>query len=165
MRAKSPSRRRLRAATAIATTGRWSATLGAGYSPTLQGARPLAKPKQSGPPAFPNALRLDLRARKQRLSGAEPPPRPGAECPRLIPQERGQSMKLPGRHLQGVTTPRAGEWRAGHAHFWERVLSRRQLVGSGMAAGAVLGAGLLAPKLALAKGTADPRPIAGGLQA
>ena len=31
--------------------------------------------------------------------------------------------------------------------------------------GAVLGAGLLAPKLALAKGTADPRPIAGGLQA
>jgi hypothetical protein len=34
-----------------------------------------------------------------------------------------------------------------------------------MAAGAVLGTGLLAPKLALARGTADPRPIAGGLQA
>jgi hypothetical protein len=34
-----------------------------------------------------------------------------------------------------------------------------------VAAGAVLGAGLLAPKRALAKGTADPRPIAGGLQA
>jgi hypothetical protein len=74
-------------------------------------------------------------------------------------------MKLPGKYLRAITASRAGEWHAGHAHFWERVLSRRQLVGSGAVAGAVLGAGLLVPKLALAKGTADPRPIAGGLQA
>ncbi|HEX8035217.1 MAG TPA: hypothetical protein VF510_15290 [Ktedonobacterales bacterium] len=49
----------------------------------------------------------------------------------------------------------------GHAHFWERALSRRQVITSAAAGTAVvLGSGLLAPELALAWGApVAPKPI------
>jgi len=53
----------------------------------------------------------------------------------------------------------------GHDHFWERALSRRQMLGTTLgAAGAVLAAGMIKPLRAFA-GTrgADPRPIPGGI--
>lgn len=58
----------------------------------------------------------------------------------------------------------------GHAHFWERAVSRRGLfVGAGAAAGVLAGSRFLPPRfatpaLAAASG-ADPRPIPGGFVA
>jgi hypothetical protein len=60
------------------------------------------------------------------------------------------------------STPGEGQRHTGHAHFWQRALSRRQVIRT--AAGgtaAVLGSGLLVPGMAQAakSGTAAPRPI------
>ena len=55
----------------------------------------------------------------------------------------------------------------GHSHFWKRAMSRRNFAGTaaavaGLTAGARLG---LSPKaLAAPPGSADPRPIPGGIQ-
>jgi hypothetical protein len=52
----------------------------------------------------------------------------------------------------------------GHAHFWERALSRRQMIAGTLgAAGAVAAAGLLKPVRAFAGTNPDPRPIPGGI--
>ncbi len=54
----------------------------------------------------------------------------------------------------------------GHTHFWERaLLSRRQfMTAAAGTTGVVLGSGLWMPGLALANGSAAPRPIPGGVQ-
>jgi hypothetical protein len=55
----------------------------------------------------------------------------------------------------------------GHRHFWERAVSRRDvLLGAAAAAGVAAGARLLSPfsgAPALAASGADPRPIPGGI--
>lgn len=55
----------------------------------------------------------------------------------------------------------------GHAHFWERAVSRRtMLLGTAAAAGVVVGGRILPPRLATVAGAAsaaDPRPIPGGI--
>ena len=53
----------------------------------------------------------------------------------------------------------------GHAHFWERALSRRQMLGTTLgAAGAVLAAGMIKPLRAFAGASgSEPRPIPGGI--
>ena len=61
-----------------------------------------------------------------------------------------------------VGQPQQGHRPVGHAHFWERALSRRQVIKT--AAGgtaAALGSGLWMPGLAQAarKTSADPKPI------
>ena len=60
-----------------------------------------------------------------------------------------------------------GDRSVGHAHFWERALSRRQLLGTAAgAAGIAATAGLWSPVRAQAAGLAGsrPRPIPGGTQ-
>lgn len=60
-----------------------------------------------------------------------------------------------------------GTRRLGHAHFWERALSRRQFVRSTAGATALaITAGVAVPGVALAGGRSQvaPRPIPGGLQ-
>jgi hypothetical protein len=54
----------------------------------------------------------------------------------------------------------------GHAHFWERAMSRRSLFGTigGAAAAAAVG-GALKPLRALAGPSSDPKPIPGGIVA
>ncbi len=62
-----------------------------------------------------------------------------------------------------ITGPsRDGPRHFGHAHFWERaMMSRRKFIGAAAGTtGAILGAGLWMPKLALAAGS-DPNPIVG----
>lgn len=59
-----------------------------------------------------------------------------------------------------------GIWPAGggHAHFWERALSRREVLKGSAGAAALLAAGAFAPGLAKATtGNAAPKPIPGGL--
>jgi hypothetical protein len=52
----------------------------------------------------------------------------------------------------------------GHDHFWERALSRRQLLAGAGAAGLALGGGLLTPAAAgEAAGPHGPKPIPGGI--
>ena len=49
---------------------------------------------------------------------------------------------------------------AGHSHFWERAMSRRQFMGTTAAAsGVALSSPLWAPLLADAAGTVEPKPI------
>lgn len=66
-----------------------------------------------------------------------------------------------------VPTP-GGPKRIGHAHFWERAVSRRQFIrGTAATAGLALGAGLVQPAGAFSSlhpfiGNADPKPIPGG---
>jgi hypothetical protein len=58
--------------------------------------------------------------------------------------------------------------RTGHAHFWQRAMSRRQFArtAAGTATlGAGLGAGLWRPRLAEAHGSHEPQPIPGGTPA
>jgi hypothetical protein len=56
-----------------------------------------------------------------------------------------------------------GRDHAGHSHFREQLLSRRQLVGASVAATALLGSRLLIPKRVFANDrVAAPRPIPGG---
>jgi len=66
--------------------------------------------------------------------------------------------------FKAIWEARAGERQVGHAHFWDRALSRRQVLGS--AAGAA-GVALGLPAIAAAtrrKEMAMPRPIPGGTQ-
>jgi hypothetical protein len=53
----------------------------------------------------------------------------------------------------------------GHEHFWERAMSRRQMIGTTLGiGGAVLAAGMFKPFRALAGARgAEPRPIPGGI--
>lgn len=54
----------------------------------------------------------------------------------------------------------------GHAHFWERAMSRRTLFGAiGSAAAAAAVGGALKPLRALAGPPSDPKPIPGGIVA
>lgn len=79
-------------------------------------------------------------------------------------------MRIPPGDFQRIAPPRdpmsireGGTSRqyVGHAHFWERALSRRQVIRTAAGGTAVvLGAGLLAPGLAEAKhGFVAPKPI------
>jgi hypothetical protein len=74
--------------------------------------------------------------------------------PDIVPPE-GQSD---GQHQHGPP-------RMGHAHFWERALSRRQVMvagaGGAVATATLLSAGLLAPELAQARSHTPvaPKPI------
>jgi len=70
--------------------------------------------------------------------------------------------------LQGIPhVVRTGPAGIGHAHFWERAVSRRGLlVGAGAAAGVLAGARVLPPRFgtsAHAASSAEPRPIPGGI--
>lgn len=69
------------------------------------------------------------------------------------------------RDARVVLPTRSGPRAVGHAHFWERVLSRRQfLKATAGATVAIVGAGALAPGIAGAKRTlAAPTPIPGGI--
>ena len=54
----------------------------------------------------------------------------------------------------------------GHAHFWERALSRRAMFGTiGSAAAAAAVGGVLRPLRAIAGPSSDPKPIPGGIVA
>ena len=54
----------------------------------------------------------------------------------------------------------------GHAHFWDRAMSRRTLFGTlGGAAAAAAAAGALKPLRAIAGPSSDPKPIPGGIVA
>ncbi|HET8907516.1 MAG TPA: hypothetical protein VFN11_11185 [Ktedonobacterales bacterium] len=77
-------------------------------------------------------------------------------------------MHIPRTTYQLVATPRPSPASArphrgytGHAHFWERALSRRQIMRTAAFGSAVVvGSGLLAPGLAFAKkGSSAPKPI------
>jgi hypothetical protein len=79
-------------------------------------------------------------------------------------------MRLPQHAVRagpGVGHTPAGEARPyqGHAHFWERALSRRRFLGASAAvAGAVAGAELWLPAVEAAdRGGMAPKPIPGGL--
>jgi hypothetical protein len=52
----------------------------------------------------------------------------------------------------------------GHAHFWDRALSRRQFLRGAGAAGLLLGAGAALPARAGAPPAGVPKPIPGGFQ-
>jgi len=69
------------------------------------------------------------------------------------------------RDFRAIWETRAGGAEFGHAHFWDRALSRRQLLGrsagvAGVAAGSALGLPALAR--AAAPGPGEPGPIPGG---
>ena len=69
--------------------------------------------------------------------------------------------------VEGVPYMPSGPTGMGHAHFWERAMSRRNmLLGTAAAAGLMMGGRLLPPRfgtLVEAAGTAaEPRPIPGG---
>lgn len=60
----------------------------------------------------------------------------------------------------------AYEPHGGHAHFWQRAMSRRSLFGTiGGAAAMAATAGALKPLRAIAGPSSDPRPIPGGFVA
>jgi hypothetical protein len=66
--------------------------------------------------------------------------------------------------FKAIWEARAGGRQVGHAHFWDRALSRRQVLGS---AAGVAGVALGLPAIAAAtqpKKVAMPRPIPGGTQ-
>src|SRR5262245_28142576 len=74
-------------------------------------------------------------------------------------------MVSPERDFQAVWLAEVGDRPVGHDHFWDRALSRRQLLGrgaglAGLAAGAALGLPALAR--AAAPGVGVPNPIPGG---
>jgi hypothetical protein len=67
--------------------------------------------------------------------------------------------------FRAIWLTETGDRRLGHSHFWERALSRRQLLGrTAGVAGAVVGSafGLPAFASAAASANAAPRPIPGG---
>ena len=83
----------------------------------------------------------------------------------LRPPEPGPARGAPRDSRIVVPTP-DGPRHIGHAHFWERALSRRQLIRT--AAGttaAVLGSSLWLPAVASAAhpGDSAPKPIPGGI--
>ena len=69
--------------------------------------------------------------------------------------------------LEGIPHSIVGAPAIGHAHFWERAMSRRGVMQTAAAAGlALAGARLLRPAAGWAvstSGGAEPRPIPGGL--
>jgi hypothetical protein len=69
--------------------------------------------------------------------------------------------------FKAIWDSRAGDRHVGHRHFWDRALSRRQLLGrtaglAGLAAGSAFGLPVLAN--AAASQTGEPKPIPGGTQ-
>jgi hypothetical protein len=72
------------------------------------------------------------------------------------------------RDFQAVWDSRTAGEPYGHAHFWDRALSRRQMLGgaAGLAGVAALGTTLGFPAAATAAsaGPGEPRPIPGGTQ-
>jgi len=74
-------------------------------------------------------------------------------------------MQSPEQDFRGIWRAEIGHRSAGHSHFWERALSRRQLLArsaglAGVAAGSALGMPALAA--AAAPGPGEPNPIPGG---
>lgn len=90
-------------------------------------------------------------------------------CGQAAREERENEMRIPPPPYQPIAPPQLqtptpeGEQQpyVGHAHFWERALSRRQVITTAAAGTAVvLGSGLLAPELALAgRAFVPPKPI------
>src|SRR5215467_10523404 len=73
-------------------------------------------------------------------------------------------MTMSKEQLQAIRPAVAGPALAGHAHFWERALSRRQFLGAAAAVGgAAAMSGLTLPSVAeaAAPGPGTPRPIPG----
>ena len=71
----------------------------------------------------------------------------------------------PAHDFKAIWQAEVGERPIGHSHFWERALSRRQLLGrSAGLAGIALGSAFGLPAIAKAKvpGNGEPRPIPGG---
>jgi hypothetical protein len=65
--------------------------------------------------------------------------------------------------FQAIWQAQVGDRPGWHRHFWERALSRRQLLGrSAGLAGVALGSALTLPAIAKAPGNGEPRPIPGG---
>ncbi len=52
----------------------------------------------------------------------------------------------------------------GHAHFWDRAISRRNFLQTAGAAGLILGSGLVKPASAGKPAPSEPNPIPGGFQ-
>src|SRR5256885_7233255 len=67
--------------------------------------------------------------------------------------------------FKAIWQAQVGDRPVGHRHFWERAVSRRQLLGrSAGLAGMALGSALALPAIAKAKapGQGEPQPIPGG---
>jgi hypothetical protein len=72
-------------------------------------------------------------------------------------------MVIPEREFHAIWRGAVGDRPVGHSHFWERALSRRQLLArSAGVAGAAIGTSFGLPGLAHAAENAAPRPIPGG---
>ena len=74
-------------------------------------------------------------------------------------------LASPEHDFKAIWQAKVGDRPVGHSHFWERALSRRQLLGrSAGLAGVALGSafGLPAVVKAAAPGNGEPRPIPGG---
>jgi hypothetical protein len=71
----------------------------------------------------------------------------------------------PAADFKAIWQAHVGDHPVGHSHFWERALSRRQLLrGSAGLAGVALGSALAFPAMTRAKAPdqGEPRPIPGG---
>jgi len=69
--------------------------------------------------------------------------------------------------FKAIWDSRAGDRQVGHRHFWDRALSRRQLLGrtaglAGVAVGSAFGLPVLANASTL--GSSEPKPVPGGTQ-
>ncbi|TAN34587.1 twin-arginine translocation signal domain-containing protein [bacterium] len=76
-------------------------------------------------------------------------------------------MRLDGIDFGAIWQERYGDLAVGHAHFWDRALSRRQFIGAASAAtGAALTSGLWSPLAVLADddGLVMPRPVGQNFQ-
>ncbi len=74
-------------------------------------------------------------------------------------------MRLPEQDFKAIWESEIGDAEIGHAHFWDRALSRRQLLGrTAGVAGAAIASSFWMPGLAkaAAPGLGEPRPIPGG---
>jgi hypothetical protein len=78
-------------------------------------------------------------------------------------REGGMPMQSIEQDFRAIWRARTGDLQVGHAHFWDRALSRRQLLKLATGAGgAALTSGLWAPALAEAGSgitSAAPRPV------
>jgi len=69
-------------------------------------------------------------------------------------------MNLSDEGLRLLASSPVAQHQNGHAHFWERAMSRRQfLVSTGLAGGAVVTSSAWMPLIADAKATVAPKPI------
>jgi hypothetical protein len=78
-------------------------------------------------------------------------------------------MQLAGieQDFKAIWESRVGDTQIGHAHFWDRALSRRQVLARAAGvAGAAVASPLVLPGLARGAkpGTGEPRPIPGGTE-